>query len=112
MINFDEIVDRKNTKCVKWDIPFLEYGCDDIIPMWVADMDFKVAPEILKGLTKLLKHPVFGYMLVNNTYKNAFAKHFNTKCGHQVTKENIILFTGVVYSMNACIQLLSEKKIK
>ena len=55
--NFDEIIDRRGTSCNKW-----EYNVpEDVVPMWVADMDFAAAPEIREAMQKRLDHPVYGY---------------------------------------------------
>lgn len=112
MINFDEIVERKNTGSIKWDKPKIEYQRDDIIPMWVADMDFAIAPEIIDALKNRLNHHIYGYQRVDDSYKQAFVNHFNKRCNHTLKKDHLIFSTGVVYSMNACIQLLSEKHDK
>lgn len=112
MTNFDDKIERKNTGSIKWDKPKIEYRCDDMIPMWVADMDFAIAPEIIEALRNRLDHPVFGYQRVDDSYKQAFVKHFNNRCSHTIKKEHIIFSTGVVYSMNACVQLLTKKKDK
>ena len=58
MYNFDEIIDRRNSESVKWDL------YPGTLPMWVADMDFRIAPEIQEALQKRLDHGVFGYELV------------------------------------------------
>ena len=55
--NFDEIVTRRGTGCVKWD----EMPSDDVIPLWVADMDFKAAPAIQEAIRKRAEHGVFAY---------------------------------------------------
>ena len=66
--NFDEIVPRRNTASVKWDL-FEE----DTLPLWVADMDFKASPAILDALQKRLDHGVFGYELVPQSYFDAIS---------------------------------------
>ena len=58
--NFDELIDRRNTGCVKWD----ESPSPDVIPLWVADMDFAVAPAIQEAILRRAQHPVFGYTLM------------------------------------------------
>ena len=60
--NFDEIVTRRGTGCVKWD----EMPSDDVIPLWVADMDFKAAPAIQEALRKRIEHGVFGIPLLKS----------------------------------------------
>ena len=62
--NFDEIIPRRNTNSVKWD----EAAQDDIIPLWVADMDFRVLPQITEALRQRVDHGVFGYTHVPDSY--------------------------------------------
>jgi cystathionine beta-lyase len=59
--NFDQVCDRRNTDCAKWDFVQSIFGRDDVIPMWVADMDFPVAPQIVEALKKRADHPFYGY---------------------------------------------------
>ena len=61
---FDELVERRGTGCVKWD----ESPSEDVIPLWVADMDFKAAPAIQEAIKKRAEHGVFGYTHVDETY--------------------------------------------
>ena len=60
---FDEIIDRRNSGCYKYDGLKMLYGKSELIPLWVADMDFAVSDEIISALSERLKHPVFGYNL-------------------------------------------------
>ena len=65
--NFDEIIDRHGTSCNKW-----EYNIpEDVVPMWVADMDFAAAPEIREAMQKRLDHPVYGYTHHSKELKDA-----------------------------------------
>ena len=59
--NFDEIINRKGTDSVKWDAVEGRWGRNDLIPMWVADMDFRTAPFVIDALKKRLEHEVLGY---------------------------------------------------
>ena len=59
--DFDKIIDRTNTESVKYDLRKSVFGKEDIIPMWVADMDFETPDFIVEALSKRLGHPVFGY---------------------------------------------------
>ena len=65
--DFDEIIERRGTHCVKWD----ESHDGDVLPMWVADMDFKAAPAIQAALRRRLEHGVFAYTIVENDYYDA-----------------------------------------
>lgn len=58
--NFDRVVDRKNTNCVKWDFTSDFFGCSDILPMWVADMDFEAPPAVVDAIKRRAEHGVFG----------------------------------------------------
>ena len=58
--NFDEIVDRRGTSCLKYDFGMKRKGRSDLLPMWVADMDFKLPDEILEDLHKRIDHGIFG----------------------------------------------------
>ena len=64
--DFDEIVERRQTGCVKWD-----ESPEGVIPLWVADMDFAVAPAILEAIRRRAEHPVYGYTYVMEDYYEA-----------------------------------------
>jgi len=102
--NFDEIISRRGTASVKWDL-FEE----DALPLWVADMDFKTAPAILSALQKRLDHGVFGYELVPQSYYDAIAGWFDRRHGWKgITREHIIPTTGVIAAYAACIKAFSR----
>jgi cystathionine beta-lyase len=73
--DFDELVERRGTGCVKWD----ESPEDDVIPLWVADMDFKVAPAIQEAIRKRAEHGVFGYTHVEEDYYEAVINWFQRR---------------------------------
>ena len=102
--NFDEIIPRRNTASVKWDL-FEE----DTLPLWVADMDFKTAPAVLEALRKRLEHGVFGYELVPQSYYDAVSNWFDRRHGWKgITREHIIPTTGVIAAYSACIKAFSR----
>ena len=59
--DFNQVCDRKKTDCLKWDMVQSIFGSEDLIPMWVADMDFPVAQPIADAIEKRAKHPFYGY---------------------------------------------------
>ena len=61
MYDFDEIIDRRGTRCIKYDTLQAEFGRDDLLPLWVADMDFRTPPFIIDALKRRLEHPILGY---------------------------------------------------
>ena len=101
--NFDEIVTRRGTGCVKWD----EMPSDDVIPLWVADMDFKVAPAIQEAIRKRAEHGVFAYTLVEEPYYEAVISWFKRRHQWTIQREEILYTTGVVPGMSVAIKALT-----
>lgn len=103
MYNFDEIVPRRGTESVKWDV-----CAPGALPMWVADMDFKAAPEILEALQKRLDHGVFGYQTVPEDYFEAVGNWFARRHGWSgIGRENIVPTTGVIAAYSAAIKAMT-----
>ena len=101
--NFDTCPDRRNTQSVKWD----EFP--GTLPMWVADMDFEVAPEIKAALQKRLDHGVFGYELVPDAYYQAIGRWFAQRHGWEgIGRENIVPTTGVIAAYSAAIKAMTQ----
>ena len=102
MFNFDEIINRRDTGCVKWD-----EGEEGVIPMWVADMDFPVAPAIQEAIRKRAQHPVFGYTYVQDNYYDAIISWFQRRHHWTIAREHILYITGVVPAMSVAIKALT-----
>lgn len=102
--NFDEIFSRRHTNSYKWDT----YSDSDIIPLWVADMDFKTAPSIIEALKKRVDHGIFGYTYVPEAYYDAVINWFDRRHNFKVTKDEIIYTTGVVPAISAIIKALTK----
>lgn len=83
---FDQPVKRRGTGCVKWDA----MPADDVIPMWVADMDFAVAPAIQKAIKDRAAHPVFGYTLVPDSYYESVIQWFKRRHGWTIERDWIL----------------------
>ena len=101
--NFDELVERRGTGCVKWD----EAPSTDIIPLWVADMDFKAAPAIQEAVRKRAEHGVFGYTVVEDDYYEAVISWFQRRHDWTIQREEILYTTGVVPAMSVAIKALA-----
>ena len=103
--DFDTPVERRGTGCYKWD-------CDemaaDVIPMWVADMDFRVAEPIVDALHRRVEHGVFGYERVPDAYYEAIIEWFRRRHGWRIEREWIQYTTGVVPAMSAVIKALTK----
>ena len=101
--NFDELVERRGTGCVKWD----EMNDPDVIPLWVADMDFKAAPAIQEAIRKRAEHGVFGYTVVGDAYYEAVISWFQRRHDWTIHREEILYTTGVVPAMSVAIKALT-----
>lgn len=106
---FDTIIPRKNSGCFKHDGLNMTYGRDDIIPLWVADMDFAVAPEIIKALECRLKHPIFGYNLIKDDFYGAAIKWQQERHDFDIAKGNIIAVPSLMTAL--AITVLTQTKI-
>ncbi|MDF2884238.1 MAG: patB1 [Clostridiaceae bacterium] len=102
--NFDEIIDRRNTNSVKWDMSKEE----DILPMWIADMDFKTADPIIKALEKRVQHGIFGYAGIPAAYYEAEVSWWDRRHNFKIKKEWIEVSTGVIPSLSAIVQAFTE----
>ena len=101
--DFDELVERRGTGCVKWD----EGPSHDVIPLWVADMDFKAAPAIQEAVRKRAEHGVFGYTVVGDEYYEAIISWFQRHHNWTIRREEILYTTGVVPAMSVAIKALT-----
>ena len=101
--DFDELVERRGTGCVKWD----EAPSADVIPLWVADMDFKAAPAILEAVKKRAEHGVFGYNIVPESYYEAVISWFRRRHQWEIQREWILYTTAVVPAMSCVIKALT-----
>ena len=101
--DFDELVERRGTNCVKWD----ESPSDDVIPLWVADMDFRVAPAIQQVLEQRVAHGVFGYNIVPESYYEAVISWFRRRHQWEIQRHWILYTTAVVPAMSCVIKALT-----
>lgn len=102
--DFESVPSRLGTESVKWD----EFE-PDALPMWVADMDFPAAPEIMDALRARLEHGVFGYELIPDDYFEAVSSWFSSRHGWDgIVKENIIPTTGVIAAYSAAIKAMTQ----
>ena len=102
--DFDAVYDRHGTNSVKWDI------CPDpdVIPMWVADMDFKAAPFIMDAVRKRVEHGVFGYTHVPDNYYRAVIDWFDRRRGWKIRREWIRYISGIVPALAVAVDALTE----
>ena len=100
--DFESVIDRHNTNSVKWDM------FDDDYPMWVADMDFKVAPKIQEAILKRASHPVFGYSIVPDSLFEAYIGWWDRRYGLKMSRDEMLYATGVMPSISSMIRCLTD----
>ena len=102
--DFNEIIPRRHTNSYKWDSATDE----DVLPLWVADMDFRTAPPVVEALQKRVEHGIFGYTKVPSAYYEAITNWFARRHGWQIDKDWIIYTSGVVPALSAIIKALTK----
>lgn len=100
--DFDKTIDRRATNSYKWD-----GAPEGVLPMWVADMDFRTAPAIIDALQKRVAHGIFGYTRVPDAYYDAVTSWFSRRHGWDIDREWIIYTSGVVPAVSAVIKALT-----
>lgn len=102
--NFDTVIDRTGTDCLKWD----DNPSSDIHPMWVADMDFPVAPQIQEAMEKRLRHPVYGYTFHGDGLLSAITGWVGRRYHWDIQKDWIAFSPGVVPALSMCVQAFTN----
>ena len=100
-----KFVNRRNTNCYKWDCV---KDNSDLIPLWVADMDFETPKAIVDTIVKRAQHPAYGYVKVPDTYFNAVTQWFSTQQGWNFQKEDIIYTISVIPAVSAVIKAVTK----
>jgi len=106
--NFDLKCDRSNTNCVKWDAVKDVFGREDIIPMWVADMDFPAAKPIVAALKKRAAHEFYGYTKPGQELIEAIVSRMQRKFNWQIRPEWIVFTPGVIPALSAAVRAVSR----
>lgn len=99
--DFDTLVDRRNTNSLKWDV------AKDELPMWVADMDFKTAPEIISDIHAKAEEGIFGYSIVPNEWYDAYIQWWSRRHNLNLKKEWLLFCTGIIPAISSIIRKLT-----
>ena len=103
LFDFDELIVRRGTGCVKWD----EAPADDVLPLWVADMDFRAAPAIRRAIERRAAQGVFGYALVGDDYYRAVQSWFLRRHQWRIDRASMLYTTGVVPALSCVVKALT-----
>ena len=106
MYDFDTVIDRRNDDSIKWKV------AENELPMWVADMDFRTAPEILEALRNRLELGIFGYTDIPDSWYKAYIDWWERRHGLKMEQKNLFFSTGVVYSISAILKHLATAREK
>lgn len=110
--NFDEIIDRSTSHCVKIEKLKTVFGRDDLMPLWVADMDFLSPPEITEALMERVKHGIFGYTVPNDGYYDSIINWLKNRHDYPVEKDEINFVPGVVKGFAFAIDVFTKENDK
>lgn len=102
--NFDEVIPRRGSNSIKWDSD----KCPEMLPMWVADMDFRLAPKIKEAVARRLEQGVFGYARVPDAFYDAVIHWFERRHQVQIQREWILYTIGVVPALSAIVTALTQ----
>lgn len=101
MYDFDEVVDRRDSYSLKWDVK------DGELPMWVADMDFKTAPEIQAAIRKRAEHGVFGYTIIPDEWYEAYRYWWKEYHSFDIDKDWMVYVSGVIPAISSAVRKLT-----
>lgn len=108
---FEDVHERRKTRSVKWDLMEMIYEVEDaseILPLWVADMDFPAPPPVTEALKNRLEHPILGYTYMDEEIKSAVAAWQSKRNDWQIKNDEIMFQTGVIPAIAAILQVFTN----
>ena len=106
--NFDELIDRRNTGAVKTDLCKKMFGTDDLIPLWVADMDFRTPDFIIDAINNRCKHPILGYTVPDEEYFNSIIRWIDARHGWKLERNWLGFLPGIVPGLAFAVNALTQ----
>ena len=103
MYDFDRVINRRGSGSIKWDVR------ENELPMWVADMDFECAPEILKALSDRVAHGIFGYTDTDGAWRDAYVNWWEKRHSFKMEGESLLFCSGIVPAVASIIRCMTEK---
>ena len=107
-INFDEIINRKSTSCLKYDFAAERGYPKDILPFWVADMDFRAPVPVIDALKTRADHGIFGYTQIKDDYFNVLQNWFRTRHDWEIERSDLVITPGVVFAVATAIRAFTR----
>lgn len=106
--DFDQVINRKNTASLKWDTLAERFGGEDVLPLWVADMDFQCAQPIIDALKRRVDEGIYGYTVTTDEFYEAAVGWFQRRHHWTIDRESILYSPGVVTSLSLVVELFTE----
>ena len=106
--DFDRITDRHHTNSIKWDFNQRTFGREEVLPLWVADMDFKAPEEVVEALVKRAQHGIYGYSEGKAGYYKALEDWIDKRHGWKIQRDWITFSPGVVPALNELVRSLTQ----
>lgn len=107
--DFDSVIDRRNTSSLKYDFAKERKNREDLLPLWVADMDFSLPSEVLNDITKRVNHGIFGYTDPMDDYYEIIQNWYESQYGFQLQKDWILVTPGVVFALVLAIRAYTKE---
>ena len=107
--DFDKVYDRRNTSSLKYDFAMERKGRDDLLPLWVADMDFRLPDEVLDDILSRVNHGIFGYTDPKEDYNEALKNWYLKRHGFEIGKDWNTVAPGVVYSIASAVRAFTKE---
>lgn len=107
--DFNETIERKNTNSIKYDFAAERRMPEGLLPLWVADMDFKVPDEVIDALIKKSRQGIYGYSETKNDYTDVLKNWYSNNFGWNIENDWLVKTPGVVFAICMAIRALSEK---
>lgn len=106
---FEKVPNRMGTRSVKWDLNKVIYGSEEVLPMWVADMDFSAPSEVVNALVERAQHGIFGYTVTDQKINTAISDWLKNRHNWEIHHPWIVYSPGVVTTLHMAVQALTEK---
>ena len=106
--HFDQQIDRQNSSSIKWSLREEMFGSKEVLPMWVADMDFSTAPSIISALEKRVKHGIFGYVAIPQSFFQAICGWLSRRFSWNIEQEWLVYCPGVVPAIGMLLRCFSK----
>lgn len=106
--DFDQIIDRRQTASVKWDFNQRIFGREDVLPLWVADMDFQAPQAVVEALVHRAKHGIYGYSNGMDGYYQALIDWMQKRHNWTIEQDWITFSPGIVPALNELVRCLTH----